>query len=186
MDQSLQIRLEAESAHAIDDRPVVLPVAPAAPFDPPFLGQLEQGLVESEHGLNRGREAELPVRLEAPVLRQQVEAQAAGVAVGPQQGLFVSDHERKSRHAFDALVGRRDQVSDAGCFDVERHRPETAHGVYEELLAVASGQLTDGRHRIHDPGGGLTVNQRYHLKAGIALERFIDFSRIRNAVLRHV
>src|SRR4051812_45940995 len=95
----------------------------------------------------RGRgETELAIAFEPLPLRQQIEADAPRVVGGFLERGTARDDERKTRHAFEAFVRRRDEIVRLQLREVERHAAETAHRIDDEtaaMFAYDSGDLVD-------------------------------------------
>ena len=81
-----------------------------------------------------------------------------------------------SRGRPQALAGGGDQGIERNFPGIDPDRPEGAHGIDDQALAVTLDDLGDGLERIEDAGAGLAVDQRHMADRRIGGQQALDVS----------
>ena len=154
-----QQRPEAQRAHALDQDPAVLGVAPAAAGLAALGPELLERLVERHDHVDRRREAVLPGLGEVLPLVVEVEHQRGGVALGLGQRRLAADDEAQARHALDALVGGGgERVEAASCAASSGRAPNALMASIRSRRPCLSDQRADLGDRVQDAAGRLAMH----------------------------
>ena len=138
-----QIGGEAECLHALYQDLSVGGKTGSAGGDAPFRFQLLERLPKRQQGMGGGRESELPVRFQSFPLREEIEAEAAGAALGGSQKITPRQHKAKARNPLDALVRRRNQKVDVARGQVDGNASKAAHSIHEKNAAQILHYMAD-------------------------------------------
>ena len=122
---------------------VIAAIARGAAGNAAFGFQFQQGLMERQQRVGGRSEAELAVAFQSGPLRVEIEAESPRAALGGQQRRAARQHESEARHAFDALIGRRNQEIRVSRREIDRNRAEAAHGIHDVLRSGARHHRAD-------------------------------------------
>ena len=134
--------------------------------------------------MGRRREAPLPVRLEAPPLRFQIQRQTDGVPLRPLQRRHIGDDEADAGDAFQALVAGREQAGERNRLGIDPDRAEAAHGVDVEPPSSSGDHSRHIRQRVQQPRRGFHMHDRHVGDRPVRLQRRRDLTPIDRLVLR--
>ena len=117
-----------------------------------------EGLLEGQDAMGGRGVAKLTVLLESLELAQQVEAQAAGPALGGEETGAAAEDKAEPGNTLDAFVGGGNQEVDGAGLEVDGVRAEAAHGIDDINLVVTSSHLAESLNGIDDPRGGFAMD----------------------------
>src|SRR6185436_888768 len=127
-----QIRLEAQTAHAGHEHFVVVLIPPTPASHATFLLQFLERLFKRQQDMRRRGEAELPAFLKPFELPKQIQTYRARPSLAGKEQGPATQHNTETGDAFDAFVRTRDQEIDPHLLEINRDRPEAAHGIDDE------------------------------------------------------
>src|SRR5262249_55479201 len=130
-------RLETERAHAINQHPAVLLVAPGAAGLTAFGPEVDERLTKRRDHMGWRGEAVLLAGKEGLPLREEVEHERRGIALSLFERLPTADDECQPRHPLEALVGGGGKPIKRGLGRVERQGAKCAHGIDEQPSPLA-------------------------------------------------
>lgn len=175
LDFRRQEAAETEPGHLAEQRFAIARVAPLARRQAALLFVLAERFVQGGDHMGRRGEAPLPGLAHVGVLVLQVHGQGVAVAgAGFQGGAAGEDEAHRGRP--QALAGGGDQGIERNFPGIDPDRPEGAHGIDDQALAVTLDDLGDGLQRIEDAGAGLAVDQRHMADRRIGGQQALDVS----------
>ncbi|RMS47412.1 hypothetical protein ALP65_04611 [Pseudomonas aeruginosa] len=176
LDFRRQEAAETEPGHLAEQRFAIARVAPLARRQAALLFVLAERFVQGGDHMGRRGEAPLPGLAHIGVLVLQVHGQGVAVAGAGFQGGAAGEDEAHPGDALQALAGGGDQGIERNFPGIDPDRPEGAHGIDDQALAVTLDDLGDGLERIEDAGAGLAVDQRHMADRRIGGQQTLDVS----------